>query len=224
MSQYWKIPEDHSAEFVAAMEDILTVYHRPYDANFPVVCMDESPKQLLGHCRAPLPMLPGSIEKVDDEYVRLGTAELFLAVEPLTGFMKVNVEEHRTKSDWAEFIKQLIDVQYPNAKKVVLVMDNLNTHKISALYERFSPTEALRLANKLEIHYTPKHGSWLNVAEIGFSLLKRMCIPERVNSLEKLRYAVESFVNERNSLDKKIDWQFTTEDARIKLKRLYPAL
>ena len=149
---------------------------------------------------------------------------MFLAIEPLTGFMKVNVEEHRAKSDWAEFIKQLIGEQYPNAKKIVLVMDNLNTHKISALYEKFSPAEAFRLAEKLEIHYTPKHGSWLNVAEIGFSLLKRMCIPERVDSMERLRHAVENFVNKRNSLNKKVDWQFSTEDARIKLKRLYPQL
>lgn len=186
--------------------------------------MDESPKQLLDHVREPLPARPGSIAKVDDEYVRLGTAELFLAIEPLTGKLKVDVEEHRSKKDWAEFIRNLVDEDYAAAEKVVIVMDNLNTHKVSALYEKYSPEEALRIASKLEIHYTPKHGSWLNVAEIGFSLLKRMCIPERVNSLAKLRSCVNAYVKERNEGVHKVNWQFTAKDARIKLRHLYPEL
>ena len=169
------------------MEDVLDVYQRPYDSSYPVVCMDESPKQLIGEVREPLPAKPRSIEKVDDEYVRLGVAELFLAVEPLTGKMIAEVENKRAKKDWAQFIRDLVDVHYPTAEKVVLVMDNLNTHKLSSLYEAFDPEEAHRLRDKLELHYTPKHGSWLNVAEIGFSILKRQCIPFRVADINVLR-------------------------------------
>lgn len=206
------------------MEDVLDVYQRPYDPSYPVVCMDESPKQLIGEVRNVLPAKPGSIEKVDDEYVRLGVAELFLAMEPLTGKMVVEVENKRAKKDWAKFIRDLVDIHYPRADKVVLVMDNLNTHKLSSLYEVFSPEEAHRLRDKLELHFTPKHGSWLNVAEIGFSILKRQCIPNRVAEISTLRNAVKSFIEKRNAEKRVVNWQFTTNDARIKLRHLYPEL
>lgn len=206
------------------MEDVLDVYQRPCDSSYPVVCMDESPKQLIGEVREPLPAKPGSIEKVDDEYVRLGVAELFLAVEPLTGKMIAEVENKRAKKDWAQFIRDLVDVHYPTAEKVVLVMDNLNTHKLSSLYEAFDPEEAHRLRDKLELHYTPKHGSWLNVAEIGFSILKRQCIPFRVADINVLRNTVKSFIAQRNAEKRVVNWQFTTSDARIKLRHLYPEL
>lgn len=172
----------------------------------------------------PLPTRPGSIEKVDDEYVRLGVAELFLAVEPLTGKMIAEVENKRAKKDWAQFIRDLVDIHYPTARKVVLVMDNLNTHKLASLYEAFDPEEAHRLRDKLELHYTPKHGSWLNVAEIGFSILKRQCIPFRVADINVLRNTVKSFITQRNAEKRVVNWQFTTGDARIKLRHLYPEL
>ena len=224
LSEYWKIPPHHDAEFVTCMEDVLDVYQRPYDPSYPVVCMDESPKQLIGEVRGPLPTRPGSIEKVDDEYVRLGVAELFLAVEPLTGKMIAEVENKRAKKDWAQFFRDLVDVHYPTAKKVILVMDNLNTHKLSSLYEAFDPEEAHRLREKLELHYTAKHGSWLNIAEIGFSILKRQCIPFRVAKISALRNAVKSFIAQRNAEKRVVNWQFTTGDARIKLRHLYPEL
>lgn len=224
LSEYWKIPPHHDAEFVTCMEDVLDVYQRPYDPSYPVVCMDESPKQLIGEVRGPLPTRPGSIEKVDDEYVRLGVAELFLAVEPLTGKMIAEVENKRAKKDWAQFIRDLVDIHYPTARKVVLVMDNLNTHKLASLYEAFDPEEAHRLRDKLELHYTPKHGSWLNVAEIGFSILKRQCIPFRVADINVLRNTVKSFITQRNAEKRVVNWQFTTGDARIKLRHLYPEL
>ena len=167
LSEYWKIPPHHDAEFVTCMEDVLDVYQRPYDRAYPVICMDESPKQFIGEVRQSLPAKSGSIEKVDNEYVRLGVAELFLAVEPLTGKMVAEVENKRAKKDWAQFIRDLVDVHYPTAKKVILVMDNLNTHKPSSLYEAFDPEEVHRLREKLKLHYTLKHGSWLNIAEIG---------------------------------------------------------
>lgn len=206
------------------MEDVLDVYERPYDPQFPVVCMDESPKQLIGEVRDPIPMAPGCIRKIDDEYERKGIAELFLAFEPLTGKMMVSVQANRTKIDWAYFIKDLIDNQYSSAKKIVLVMDNLNTHKISSLYEAFEPEEAHRIASKIELHYTPKHGSWLNVAEIGFSLLKRLCIPQRIDNIERLRKVIYEYLNERNKQDRKVNWHFKTQDAREKLRHLYPDL
>lgn len=202
----------------------MDVYERPYDPQFPVVCMDESPKQLIGEVRDPIPMAPGCIRKIDDEYERKGIAELFLAFEPLTGKMMVSVQANRTKIDWAYFIKDLIDNQYSSAKKIVLVMDNLNTHKISSLYEAFEPEEAHRIASKIELHYTPKHGSWLNVAEIGFSLLKRLCIPQRIDNIERLRKVIYEYLNERNKQDRKVNWHFKTQDAREKLRHLYPDL
>ena len=166
LSMYWKIPPDQNANFVAAMEDLLEVYARPYNCNFPVVCMDESSIQLIGEVHKPIPAAPGHPVLVDDEYVRNGVANIFLEVEPLGGKRNVKITERRTRIDWAHFIKEMLDERYPDAKKVVLVMGNLNTHNAGSLYQAFSPEEAKRLANRLEMHYTPKHGSWLDIAEI----------------------------------------------------------
>lgn len=204
------------------MEDILEVYKRPYDAARPVVCMDESSKQLIGEVTAPIPMAVGHPVLKDDEYVRHGVAEIFLAVEPLAGFRAVEVTERRTRIDWAHFIRQLVDGRYASAEQIVLVMDNLNPHSTASLYEAFSADEALRLAKKLEIHHPPKHGSWLNVAEIELSVYKRQCLPERIPTLEEMRALTYAWNENRNSRQTKVDWQFSTENARIKLKRLYP--
>jgi len=206
------------------MEDVLEVYQRPYNQYYPVICMDESNKQLIGEVRTPIPMEPGEVLRVDDEYVRNGVAEIFLELEPLAGRRHVKVSERRTKSDWAIFIGEMLKERYPDAKKVILVMDNLNTHSISSLYEVFPPEEAFRLAQRLEIHHTPKHGSWLNAAEIELSALKRQCLPERIPCIEAMSKKVACWNIQRNAERNKVDWQFTTEDARIKLKRLYPVL
>ena len=206
------------------MEDIIEIYHRPYDSAYPVVCMDESPKQLIGEVHPPIPVKPGSVEMKDAEYVRNGTVEIFMEVEPLAGKRHVAVTEHRTKKDWAAQIKEMLDIRYPDATKVVLVMDNLNTHSTASLYEAFPPVEARRLAERLEIHYTPKHGSWLNIAEIELSVLQGQCLNRRIPDIETMRNEVNSWQTNRNNKIKKIDWQFTTTDARIKLKRLYPKL
>lgn len=206
------------------MEDVLDVYQRPYDPAYPVVCMDESPKQLIGEVAHPLPSRPGSVEKLDAEYVRNGTIEIFMEVEPLAGKRHVVVTERRTKIDWAQQIKEMLDVRYPDATKVVLVMDNLNTHTTASLYEAFPPVEARRLAERLEIHYTPKHGSWLNMAEIELSVLQAQCLNRRIPDIITLRSEVEAWQTARNNKIKTIDWQFTTATARTKLKRLYPNL
>lgn len=206
------------------MEDVLDVYQRPYDPAYPVVCMDESPKQLIGEVAPPLPAKPGSVEKHDAEYVRNGTIEIFMEVEPLAGKRHVAVTERRTKIDWAQQIKEMLDVRYPDAIKVILVMDNLNTHTPASLYEAFPPVEARRLAQRLEIHYTPKHGSWLNMAEIELSVLQGQCLNRRIPDIETIRSEVDAWQMARNNKIKKIDWQFKTADARIKLKRLYPKL
>jgi len=206
------------------MEDVLEVYHRPYVPDYPVVCMDESSKQLIGEVTEPIPAAPGHPLLKDDEYVRNGVAEIFLEVEPLAGRRHVEVTERRTMLDWAKNIRDMLDIRYPKAKKVVLVMDNLNTHTIASLYEAFPPEEALRLANRLEIHHTPKHGSWLNIAEIELSALKRQCLSERIPDINLMRRKIRVWNNTRNSKQTKVDWQFTTENARIKLKRLYPKL
>jgi len=176
LSLYWKIPPDENASFVAAMEDVLEVYSRPYNQEYPVVCMDESSAQLIGEVHDPIPAAPGHGALVDDEYVRKGVASIFIEVEPLGGKRKVKITERRTRIDWAQFIKEMLDQRYPDADKVVLVMDNLNTHNAASLYKAFPPEEARRLAERLEIHYTPKHGSWLNIAEIELSVLKRQCL------------------------------------------------
>jgi hypothetical protein len=204
------------------MEDVLDVYSRPHDSRYPVVCMDESCKQLIGEIKVPIPAAPGHPKLMDDEYVRNGVAEIFLEVEPLGGRRHVAATERRTKVDWARFIKGMLDERYPHAPKVVLVLDNLNTHRISSLYEAFPPPEAHRLAQRLEIHYTPKHGSWLNVAEIELSVLKGQCLQERVADLKTMREELVAWELNRNNKQAKVNWRFTTADARIKLKRLYP--
>lgn len=204
------------------MEDVLEVYHRPYDPAFPVVCMDESSKQLIGEVTEPIPAAPGHPLLRDDEYVRHGVAEIFMEVEPLAGRRHVAVTERRTRIDWAHQIRDMLDVRYPGAEKVVLVMDNLNTHGLASLYEAFPPADALRLAQRLEIHHTPKHGSWLNIAEIELSVLKRQCLADRIPSLEQMRGEVAAWNQARDTEQRKVDWQFTTADARVKLKRLYP--
>lgn len=206
------------------MEDVLDVYQRPYDPAYPVVCMDESPKQLIGEVAPPLPAKPDSVEKIDAEYIRNGTIEIFMEVEPLAGKRHVAVTERRTKIDWAQQIKEMLDVRYPDAKKVLLVMDNLNTHTPASLYEAFPAEEARRLAQRLEIHYTPKHGSWLNMAEIELSVLQGQCLNRRIPDIETIRSEVDAWQLARNNKMKKIDWQFKAADARIKLKRLYPKL
>ena len=206
------------------MEDVLAVYHLPYDPEYPVVCMDESCKQLIGEVHEPIPCAPGKPVRIDDEYVRNGVAEIFMEVEPLAGRRHVAVTEHRTRIDWSLQIKQMLDERYPDARKVRLVMDNLNTHNIASLYEAFEPGEARRLAERLEIHYTPKHGSWLNMAEIELSVLKGQCLGRRIAEMVILQAEVSAWEKDRNNNARKIDWQFTTADARIKLKRLYPKL
>lgn len=222
MSKYWKIPPIQNAAFVAAMEDILSVYRLPYDVEYPVICMDESSKQLIGEVRQSLGCKPGKTKKIDDEYVRYGVAQIFMEVEPLTGRRHVTVTERRTNKDWAKRIKALLDDRYPHARKVRLIMDNLNTHTIGSLYETYPPEEAHRLASRLEIHYTPKHGSWLNIAEIELSALKGQCLDRRICDMEVMREEIRLWEESRNNQAKKINWQFTTQDARIKLKRLYP--
>jgi hypothetical protein len=206
------------------MEDILDVYHLPYDPNYPLVCIDESCKQLIGEVRNSIPCKPGQPSRIDDEYVRNGVAEIFMEVEPLAGKRHVSITEHRTKKDWASQIKQMLDERYKKATQVRLVMDNLNTHNISSLYEAFEPAEARRLAKRLDIHYTPKHGSWLNMAEIELSVLKGQCLSSRIPDMATMQTQVAAWEKERNSRVKKISWQFETSDARIKLKRLYPKL
>ncbi len=203
---------------------MLEVYKRPYDPRFPQVCMDEVSKQLLRDTRECVPMKPGRPERRDYEYERGGVVNLFMFSEPLQGKRWVDVTERRAKVDWAEQIKELVDVRYREAERVVLVMDNLNTHTPASLYEAFPPQEAKRLADKLEVHYTPKHGSWLNMAEIELSVLSRQCLDRRVPDFETLEAEVDAWQEWRNSEGLKIDWRFTTEDARIKLKRLYPSI
>lgn len=212
------------------MEDVLDVYQRPLDEKRPLVCLDEASKQLLSHARSPLPMTPrtdltpGHLARHDSEYVRIGTASLFLMSAPLLGWRHIEVTDQRTRRDFAGVIKTLVDVQFAQADKIVLVMDNLNTHSPASLYEAFAPAEAKRLADKLEIHYTPRHGSWLNRAEIELSVLARQCLAERMDSKTRLQEQVAAWQQRRNASGVKIDWRFTTDDARIKLKKLYPTL
>ena len=206
------------------MEDILDVYELPYNPLYPVVCMDEKPYQLLGECRDSLPMRRGDDKKVDYEYVRNGTCSILAFIEALGGRHHSSVREHRTALDWAYEIKYLCDEMYPDAEKIILVMDNLNTHKPSSLYKAFPPAEARRLLKRLELHYTPKHGSWLNIAEIELSIMTRQCLSRRVDSIETLRIELKAWENERNNTVATINWQFRTTDARVKLSSLYPRL
>jgi DDE superfamily endonuclease len=205
------------------MEDVLTVYTRPHDPARPVVCLDETSRQVLAEARPALPAAPGTPRREDPEYVRHGVANLFLVCEPLRGWREVVVSDRRTRLDWAACVKALADVHYPDAEKIVLVMDNLNIHSPASLYEAFPPAEARRLADKLEIHHTPKHGSWLNMAEIELAILQRQCLDRRLGDREAMAREVAAWVAARNAATKTIDWRFTAADARIKLKRLYPA-
>jgi DDE superfamily endonuclease len=206
------------------MEEVLDVYKKPYDAQYPQVCMDEMSTQLIGEVRAPLATEPGKPLRYDTEYKRNGTANIFMAFEPLAGQRDTKVTEQRTKIDWAHFIQELVDQHYPHVEKIRLVMDNLNTHIKASLYEAFDPLEAKRIADKLEIHYTPKHGSWLNMAEIELSHLSRQCLAGRIEEKETLINKVYAWNIKRNERHAKAHWQFTTEDARVKLSRLYPII
>lgn len=206
------------------MEDVLDIYQRRYDPSVPVVCMDEQPVQLIKETRIPIPAKPGIPRRIDFEYERNGTANNFMFTEPLAGWRKVNVRERKTKLDWAYEVKELLDVNYPRAKKVVLVCDNLNTHKPASLYEAFEPTEARRLVKRLEIHFTPRHGSWLNIAEIELSVFTRQCLKRRMPNIKTLQAEAKNWYRRRNKNQKQIKWQFKTKDARIKLIQLYPQI
>lgn len=206
------------------MEDVLDVYEMPYDPAVPVVCMDEKPYQLLGEVRDSWAMRPGDDKKVDSEYTRNGTCSIFAFIEPLGGMHHVSVRGHRTAKDWAEEIKYLSDVIYPDVEKIILVMDNLNTHNPSSLYKVFPPEEARRIIKRFEIHYTPKHGSWLDIAEIELNVMTRQCLSRRIDSIERLQRELSVWENERNRDHACVDWQFKTKDARIKLASLYPDL
>jgi hypothetical protein len=204
------------------MEDILSVYARIYDPMRPVVCMDEKPYQLLAHAHEPIPAGPGHDLREDSEYVRHGTCSIFVWVEPLAGWRRVEALQRRTRLDWAAQVKAMLTVDYPDAEAVVLVMDNLNTHGIASLYEAFDPAEAFALAQRLEIHHTPKHGSWLNIAEIELSALTRQCLDRRISDLEILNTELTAWQHATNAEQRQVDWQFTTDDARVKLRHLYP--
>jgi len=206
------------------MEEVLDVYKLAYDPKYPQVCMDETSKQLVSEVAQPIPAQPGQAERFDYEYERQGVSNLFLLFEPLRGWRHIEVTERRTKQDWAQLMKDLVDIHYPDAEKIRLVMDNLNTHMASSLYETFEPAEAKRILNKLEFHYTPKHGSWLNMAEIEFSVLSRQCLDRRIGEKATLVTEIAAWEKERNEQWIKMEWRFTTEDARIKLKKLYPSI
>jgi hypothetical protein len=222
--QYWCIPPQQSGEFVAAMEDVLELYQQPYDPARPVVCMDETNKQLVGETRRPVAAAPGVPRRIDYEYERRGTADVFLFTEPLGNLRYVEITPSRTRVDWALQIKDLVELYYPEATTIRLVMDNLNTHTIGSLYEAFPPEQARRIAEKLEIHYTPKHGSWLNMAEIELRVLTVQCLSRRIPDAATLRREVQAWETARNASDAHVDWQFTTPDARIHLKQLYPRI
>lgn len=220
----WCIPPKQSGEFVYHMKDVLEVYQRPADPKRPVVCLDETFKQLIGETREPLPPVAGHVERYDSVYVRNGVASLFMTFEPLSGWRHVEPSASRTARDWARVVKDLVDSpRYREAERIVLVMDQLNTHALGSLYEAFAPAEAKRLAERLEIHHTPKHGSWLNMAEIELSALGRD-LPERVGDRAALESHVSAWEQRRNGAKVKADWQFTTDDARIKLRKLYPTV
>lgn len=205
------------------MEEILDLYHRPRDERFPLVCMDETSKQLTQEVREPIPSQPGRPQRYDSEYKRNGVANLFVGFAPLEGWRCVEVTQRRARKDWAYFVRDLVDEHFPNAEKIVLVMDNLNTHSGGSLYTAFPPKEARRILDRIEFHYTPKHGSWLNMAEGEFSVLQRQCLDRRIPDMETLRREVSAWQTERNARKVGADWQFTTTDARVKLKRLYPS-
>jgi len=217
------IPPAHNGEFVAHMEQVLDVYKRPYDPRRPLICMDETPRQLIRETRLPLPASPGQATRYDYEYERCGVCNVFLAVEPLAGKRAVQVTRRKTKSDWALFVEGIARL-YPEAEKITLVMDNLNTHGPGSFYESFPPTTAKALWDRFEFIYTPKHGSWLNMAEVEINVLTRQCLNRRIDNLDEMQDQVDSWQTRRNNANAKIDWQFTSDNARIKLKRLYPTL
>ena len=206
------------------MEDILGVYQLPYNQKEPVLCLDEKPYNLHKDTISPLPMRVGSTKKIDYEYARNGHVSIFSIIEPLTGKQHVDARKKRTAMDFAEVVKWIVDDLYPEADKIILVLDNLNTHKVGSLYKRFKAPEANRIMSKLEFHYTPKHGNWLNIAEIGINILTRQCLSRRIPTVEVLSSELEAWCEERNKVNHKINWQFTTKDARIKLRSLYPKL
>jgi hypothetical protein len=218
----WTIPPNANGEFAARMEDVLDVYARPYDPAVPVVCMDEKPYQLLAHARGPIPAAPGSDAKIDSEYVRCGTCSIFVWVEPLAGHRRVIARPRRTRIDFAHEVDHLLSIDYPDAERVVLVMDNLNTHTIGSLYEAFEPVKARALAQRLEIHHTPKHGSWLNIAEIELSALTRQCLDRRISDLDVLNTELAAWQTAINTNQRQVQWHFTTNDARVRLRHLYP--
>jgi len=217
------IPPEHSGSFVANMEKVLDVYKRPFDPQNPVVCMDESPKQLIAETRIPIPASSGQPIKHDYEYERRGTCNVFMVFEPLTGYRMVKVTKRRTRQDWAYFMEDIAN-QYEIAKKITIVMDNLNIHEPGSFYEAFSPEKAKALWNRFSFIYTPKHGSWLNMAEIELSVLTGQCLNRRIDDIEVVKKEVKAWENNRNNKNAKVKWQFTTENARIKLSRLYPTL
>jgi hypothetical protein len=220
----WCIPPKQSAEFVFHMEDVLDVYKRPYDPKFPVVCMDETFKQLIGETRQPLPVRPGAVERYDHVYSRNGVASLFLAFEPLRSWRTVWVTDHRRRLEWAQFVSELIRGRYRRAKKLIMVMDQLNTHSAASFYEAFPAKEAKWLSSKIEIHHTPKHGSWLDMAEIELSALTRQCLGRRIARQDTLDREIQAWVEQRNHAKATVNWQFKTKDARIKLTSLYPSV
>ena len=220
----WVIPPQENSHFVAAMEQVLDVYKRPYNKSRPVVCMDETPKQLIKEVRRALPPKPGFEERVDYEYSRCGVCNVFMINEPLAGKRFTKVTNQRTKKDWALLVKYICDKLYPDAEVITLVMDNLSSHSAAALYETFEPEEAKRIWDRLEFIFTPKHGSWLNMAEIELNVLTKQCLNRRIEDLRTIKTEVKAWQNHRNNKDAKIKWQFTTEDARVKLHRLYPSI
>ena len=223
--QYWVIPPEDNSEFVACMEDVLETYATPYDAAFPVVCMDEQPVQLLKETRAPIPASKDHPQRVDYEYERAGTACIFMFTEPLSGWRKVSVQPHRTKVDWAFEMEELLRTRYASAEKVILVSDNLNTHTKGAFYEAFPPDQARAIVQRLEFRFTPKHGSWLNIAENELSSMTRQCLSgRRIPNIEMLRDETDAWATSSNDKQRGVDWQFTIENARHKLKALYPKI
>lgn len=222
LREMWCIPPEKNAEFVCCMENVLETYQLAYSADEPVICMDEVSVQLIGETRPEIPMKPGEPERCDYEYVRNGTANIFMVCEPLKGFRHVTVTERRTRTDWAQLIREVVDGIYPEVKRIKLVMDNLNTHGAASLYEAFEPAEARRIMKRLEIIHTPKHGSWLNMAEIELSVLSRQCLSRRIAATTELKNEVAEWTHKRNQSQTGVDWQFTAENARTKLKRLYP--
>ena len=223
LKKCWTIPPTANAEFVARMEDVLDVYARSLDPARPVVCMDEKPYQLLAHAREPIPAAPGHDRKEDSEYVRHGTCSIFVWVQPLAGRRRVVARPRRTRIDWAHEVDHLLTVDYPDAERVLLVMDNLNTHTIGSLYEAFEPAKARALARRLDIHHTPRHGSWLNVAEIELSALTRQCLDRRIHDLDDLNTELTAWQTAVNTDQRQVNWHFTTSDARTRLRHLYPA-